>query len=56
MVSPFSVSQRLLLIAAEAAYELGGVNKVKAVEYINRVRARGGIKELTESTITLSTL
>ena len=41
-----------LLIAAEAAYELGGVNKVKAVEYINRVRARGGIKELTESTIT----
>ena len=41
-----------LLIAAEAAYELGGTNKVKAVEYINRVRARGGIKELTESTIT----
>lgn len=25
---------------------------MKAVEYINRVRARGGIKELTESTIT----
>ncbi|WP_288179993.1 RagB/SusD family nutrient uptake outer membrane protein [Bacteroides sp. CAG:633] len=39
-----------LLIAAEASFELG--NKSDAAKYINEVRKRGGIKELTAETIT----
>lgn len=45
-----------LLIATEAAYELGGTNMAKAVEYINKVRARGGIRPLTESEMTFENI
>lgn len=45
-----------LLIAAEAAYELGGANKAKAVEYINKVRARGSIRPLIEAEMTFENI